>query len=270
MPATAQALLPSGLPGISEKSSDPVARQLGTTSGGGSLEASWQQQQQKPSSSTTLPTALPKGSAWVPDTPKEESDRPNMNPRLGNSSNNTPSQREVEEHVIKMDDSPFSNILAAVGTPLLSYLEPRELFCLSLANHYVNAVITESLFDVYHLQHQHRRRFKQLEPPITIEEIDSTIDNVHVDILDQHTFSTRKEIIEVLLDKIRVANLRYHRPGTFVATDTLEVTMEQVEEDINNLSKWLVSDGAWYGTFVSYVVREVLYICQQLILMPNI
>ena len=249
MPATTQAaLLPSGLPGISEKSSDPIARQLGTASGDGSLTASGQQQQQKPSSFTT---ALPKGSAWVPDTPKKESDKPNTSPRFDNPSNNTPSQGEVKKHVT-MDDSPFSKILTAVGTSLLSYLEPRELFNLSLANHYAYTVITESLFDVYHLQHQHRRRFKQLEPPITIDEIDSTIDKVHVDILDQHTFSTREEIIEVLLDKIRLANLRYHRPGTFVCTDTLEVTMEQVEEEINDLSKWLHADGAWYGTFVSY------------------
>jgi len=206
-------------------------------------------------SSDPTANALPKGSAWIPDTPKEKrpSDQPNMHPRLGNSSNNTPSQEVVKKHVT-MDNSPFSNILAAVGTPLLSYLAPRELFCLGLTNHSVESVITESLFDVYHMQHQHRRRFKQLEPPITINEIDSTIDNVQVDILDQHTFSTREEIIEVLLDKIRLANLRYHRPGTFVCTDTLEVTMEQVAEDINDLSKWLHADGAWYGTFVSTFV----------------
>ena len=36
--------------------------------------------------------------------------------------------------------------------------------------------------------------------------------------------------------------------------------MEQVVEDISDLSTWLHADGAWYGTFVSYVVREsVLY-----------
>ena len=153
-----------------------------------------------------------------------------MNPRLGNSSS---TQGEVVKKHVTMDDSPFSNILTTVGTSLLSYLEPRELFCLSLANHYAYSVIAESLFDAYHMQHQHRRRFKQLESPITIDEIDSTIDKVHVDILDKHTFTTREEIIEVLLDKIRLANLRYHRPGTFVATDTLEVTMEQVEEDVS-------------------------------------
>ena len=148
----------------------------------------------------------------------------------------------------------FDNIISAVGTPLLSYLTPRELFCLSLTNHYANTVITESLFDIYHMQHQHRRQFKQLKEPITMDEIDTTIDNVHVDILWQHTFPTRERIVDCLLDKIRLANLRYNRPGTFVSTDTLEDTMEFVEEDINDLSKWLVSDGAWYGTFVSICV----------------
>ena len=61
--ASAQALLPPGLAGISEKSSDTIARQPDATLKGVSLSASMQQQQQKP---------LPKGSAWVPDTPKEK------------------------------------------------------------------------------------------------------------------------------------------------------------------------------------------------------
>ena len=148
----------------------------------------------------------------------------------------------------------FDNIISAVGTPLLSYLNPRELFCLSLTNHYANTVITESLFDIYHMQHQHRRQFKHLKEPITMDEIDTTTDNVHIDILYQHTFPTREKIVDCLLDKIRLANLRYNRPGTFVSTYTLEETMECVEEDINDLSKWLVSDGAWYGTFVSTCV----------------
>jgi len=140
-----QSALATVLTGISEKSSDPTAN------------------------------ALPKECAWVPDTPKSSEDKPNMNPSLGNTSKSQ--GEEVKKHVT-MDDSPFCNILAAVGTPLLSYLEPRELFNLSLANHYAYTVINESLFDVYHMQHQHRRRFKQLEPPIAIDEIDSTIDNV--------------------------------------------------------------------------------------------
>ena len=237
--ASAQALLPSGLAGISEKSSDTIARQPDATLKGVSLSASMQQQQQKP---------LPKGSAWVPDTPKEKTS--SVKPH-----NNTSSQgKDVEKQVTKMDDSPFSNILTAVAIPLLSYLTPRELFCLSLTNHYAYSVIAESLFDVYHMQHQHRRRFKQLEPPIKIDEVDSTIDQVHVDILDKHTFTTRKKIVDCTLDKIRLANLRYNRPGSFTSTETLEITMEQVEEDINDLSKWLVSDGAWYGTFVSTFV----------------
>ena len=153
-----------------------------------------------------------------------------------------------------MNDVPahiINQVYAAVGTIFLSFLSPRDIFAVSLTTHYANVVVTENLFHILRLQQQRRQRLSSLSSS-SPDENAAGGSEASVEILYKHSFTEREELIDCLLDKIRIANLRYIRPGRLTSTETLDETLTKVGEDINDVTNWLKGDGGltWYGSLV--------------------
>ena len=150
-------------------------------------------------------------------------------------------------------DTHINDVYAAVGAPLLSFLSPRDIFAVSQTTHYANGVVTENLFNILRLQQQQPRRPALLSSSDYNNNDTTTSGDTSVDIIYKHSFTERAKLVECLLDKIRIANLRYIRPGRLTTTETLDETSTCVREDINDATNWLKGDGGatWYGSFRS-------------------
>lgn len=146
----------------------------------------------------------------------------------------------------------LNDVFAAVAAPLLSFLPPRDVFAVSLINKYAHAVVNENLFNILYLQQNNNTITQQrgsLEAQLSSNlSVSNVNDTSTVDILYTHSFATRDDIINCLLDKIRYANIRYVR-GRFATSETLQETLSQVGEDLHDPNNWLELDGSWSGTF---------------------
>lgn len=157
----------------------------------------------------------------------------------------------------------LNDAFAAVSAPLLSFLLPRDLFAVSLIDKYAYAVVTENLFNILYLQQNHNTQ-RSIETQLS-SGLAVTNDTSTVDILYTHSFTSRDEIINCLLDKIKLANVRYIR-GRFATAETLQETLSQVGEDLHNPNNWLELDGSWSGTFRRLVLLTLLCDFSHLIL----
>lgn len=157
----------------------------------------------------------------------------------------------------------LNDAFAAVSAPLLSFLLPRDLFAVSLIDKYAYAVVTENLFNILYLQQNHNTQ-RSIETQLS-SGLAVTNDTSTVDILYTHSFTSRDEIINCLLDKIKLANVRYIR-GRFAPAETLQETLSQVGEDLHNPNNWLELDGSWSGTFRRLVLLTLLCDFSHLIL----
>ena len=145
-------------------------------------------------------------------------------------------------NVVNNDNQPLptmDDVVAGVGVELYTYLEPRDLFTLSCTNRSLRDDIDKDLFTVCS---------RQLAS-LPVDGDDDEVMGSSVVISKDHSFHSRDELSEHLLEKIKLANLRlrYGSPD-FVGTDTLEGTLAKTRQAINDEASRSGSKG-WYGIF---------------------
>mmetsp|Transcript_36083 Transcript_36083/g.66134 ORF Transcript_36083/g.66134 Transcript_36083/m.66134 type:complete len:259 (-) Transcript_36083:433-1209(-) len=132
----------------------------------------------------------------------------------------------------------MDDVFAAIGTELYTFLAPRDLFCFSLSNHHFSRDVRAKLFHIC---------LQQLKFPASDDRAPAAASVV---ISNKHSFATRGEVAECLMEKIKFANLRYDPPDHIVYKDTIEETLALTKEAISDESRWS-EECAWYGTFKS-------------------
>ncbi|KAL7547960.1 hypothetical protein ACHAWF_011233 [Thalassiosira exigua] len=133
----------------------------------------------------------------------------------------------------------FGDVMAAAGVELYSLLTPRDLCSLSMSNRAFRMDVRKNIL----LLCSRAAESSNPECPSDCETQTSVV------ISNQHSFTSRVDLAECLLEKTKLANLRYEPLGfsSGPSPDTLETTLTMARKDLGDQSRWY--DSSWYGNF---------------------
>lgn len=149
-------------------------------------------------------------------------------------SNGIPSSAHIED------------VCATIGIDLYSYFSPRDLVSLGRTSRYFSTNIRKSIISIC-LQQQQQRRGDSHGIVGSGSDGSTTEAEALVEISDRHSFTTKHELADHLVEKIRAANLRYLPKGCTACIDTLQETLDLVQRSISDETSWCTC--SWYGSF---------------------